>query len=99
MRASDLTKKKRRGGGRGRPAKNRKVLSRKIIAYPPLLEFTLNEILPHQIHRRLLGPQAWPLERMLAIFYAILPHPITSAVDIQTQVSVDPTSYFHQSKR
>lgn len=34
MRASDLTKKKRRGGGRGRPAKNRKVCTGEIIVYP-----------------------------------------------------------------
>ncbi|KAH8147237.1 uncharacterized protein LAJ45_08715 [Morchella importuna] len=40
-----------------------------------------------KIHRRLLGPQAWPLERMLAIFYAILPHPINSSVDLQTQIA------------
>lgn len=39
-----------------------------------------------KIQRRLLGPQPFLLERMLAIFHAIVPDPVVSSVDIQTQV-------------
>lgn len=42
-----------------------------------------------KIHRRLLGPQAFPLERLLAIFAAILPRKSSSSssVDVQTQIA------------
>ncbi|CUS09996.1 unnamed protein product [Tuber aestivum] len=40
-----------------------------------------------KIHRRLLGPQAFPLERLQAIFAAILPHRLSSSADIQTQIA------------
>lgn len=41
-----------------------------------------------KIQRRLLGPQAFVLERMLAIFHAILPFPMSSiTADLQTQIS------------
>ncbi|KAI9768538.1 MAG: hypothetical protein M1835_006848 [Candelina submexicana] len=40
-----------------------------------------------KIQRRLLGPQAFVMERMLAIFHAILPRPVTSAADILTQIA------------
>ncbi|PUU74591.1 origin recognition complex subunit 5 C-terminus-domain-containing protein [Tuber borchii] len=40
-----------------------------------------------KIHRRLLGPQAFPLERLQAIFAGILPHRISSSADIQTQIA------------
>ncbi|KAL7271426.1 hypothetical protein RUND412_005822 [Rhizina undulata] len=62
MKASDIGRKKRRGGQR-KPPKNRK------------------------IHRRLLGPQAFLLERLMAIFHAILPHKIPASVDLQTQIA------------
>lgn len=110
MKASDFSKKRRRGGGRGRPAKNRKVyfsdnlllvievsIRPFLSLFDPIFVQFYYFLYRHanikhldQIHRRLLGPQAWPLERMLAIFYAILPHPIPSSVDIQTQVSAPP---------
>ncbi|PWW72668.1 hypothetical protein C7212DRAFT_348054 [Tuber magnatum] len=40
-----------------------------------------------KIHRRLLGPQAFPLERLQAIFAAILPHRLSSSADVQTQIA------------
>ena len=41
-----------------------------------------------KIQRRMLGPQAFVLERLLAIFHAILPHIATSGnADIMTQVA------------
>ncbi len=40
-----------------------------------------------QIQRKLLGPQVFVLERMLAIFHAILPFEVSSSpADIYTQV-------------
>ncbi|KAH0537043.1 hypothetical protein FGG08_006141 [Glutinoglossum americanum] len=38
-----------------------------------------------KIQRKLLGPQAFVMERMLAIFRAILPHDIVTTADIYTQ--------------
>ena len=41
-----------------------------------------------KIQRKLLGPQVFALERMLAIFHAIVPHPISSGTgDIMTQIA------------
>lgn len=40
-----------------------------------------------KIERRLLGPQVFVLERLLAIFNAILPHPVVSTVDLMTQIA------------
>jgi len=40
-----------------------------------------------KIQRRLLGPQPFLLERMLAIFHAIVPDPVASSVDLQTQIA------------
>lgn len=40
-----------------------------------------------KIERKLLGPQAFVLERLLAIFHAILPHPVASTVDVMTQIA------------
>ncbi|KAI9836193.1 MAG: hypothetical protein M1819_001530 [Sarea resinae] len=40
-----------------------------------------------KIQRRLLGPQAFVLERMLAIFHAIVPHLFTSTADLLTQIA------------
>ncbi|KAI9823338.1 MAG: hypothetical protein M1832_002562 [Thelocarpon impressellum] len=40
-----------------------------------------------KIQRRLLGPQAFPLERLLAIFHAILPVPAPTTADIPTQIA------------
>ncbi|KAI9774908.1 MAG: hypothetical protein M1840_000124 [Geoglossum simile] len=40
-----------------------------------------------KIQRKLLGPQAFVMERMLAIFHAILPHNIISTADIYTQIA------------
>ena len=41
-----------------------------------------------KIQRRLLGPRAFVLERLLAIFHAILPHTIGSgSADIQAQIA------------
>ncbi|KAF8476950.1 origin recognition complex subunit 5 C-terminus-domain-containing protein [Kalaharituber pfeilii] len=40
-----------------------------------------------RIQRRLLGPQPFLLERMMAIFHSIVPTPVTSSVDLQTQVA------------
>ncbi len=41
-----------------------------------------------KIQRRLLGPQAFVLERLLAIFHAIVPHTVASgSADVLTQVA------------
>jgi origin recognition complex subunit 5 len=40
-----------------------------------------------QIQRKLLGPQAFPIERLLAIFPVIMPESIPSSVDIQAQIA------------
>lgn len=40
-----------------------------------------------KIQRRLLGPQPFLLERMLAVFHSIVPDPVPSSVDLQTQVA------------
>ncbi|KAI9782209.1 MAG: hypothetical protein M1839_005323 [Geoglossum umbratile] len=40
-----------------------------------------------KIQRKLLGPQAFVMERMLAIFHAILPHDIVSTADTHTQIA------------
>ncbi|KAI9800412.1 MAG: hypothetical protein M1833_003298 [Piccolia ochrophora] len=40
-----------------------------------------------KIQRHLLGPQTFVLERLLAIFHAILPHPVIPSADIQTQIA------------
>ena len=40
-----------------------------------------------KIQRKLLGPQAFVLERVLAIFHAILPHQIVPTADIMTQIA------------
>ncbi|KAI9713364.1 MAG: hypothetical protein M1812_006642 [Candelaria pacifica] len=40
-----------------------------------------------KIQRRLLGPQAFIMERMLAIFHAILSRPLTTTADILTQIA------------
>ncbi|KAI8587013.1 origin recognition complex, subunit 5 [Geranomyces variabilis] len=40
-----------------------------------------------QMRQQLLGPKAFPVERMLAIFYSILPDEIESTVDIQMQIA------------
>lgn len=40
-----------------------------------------------KIQRKLLGPQAFVLERMLAIFQAILPRQIVPTADVMTQVA------------
>ena len=40
-----------------------------------------------KIQRRLLGPQPFLLERMLAIFHAIVRDPVASSVDLQTQIA------------
>ncbi|KAI9207559.1 origin recognition complex subunit 5 C-terminus-domain-containing protein [Polychytrium aggregatum] len=39
------------------------------------------------MRQQLLGPKAFPIERMLAIFYSIIEDPIDSKIDIQTQIS------------
>lgn len=40
-----------------------------------------------KIQRKLLGPQAFVLERMLAIFHAILPHQLVPTADIMAQIA------------
>ncbi|KAL1917229.1 uncharacterized protein VTP21DRAFT_4885 [Calcarisporiella thermophila] len=40
-----------------------------------------------KLRQQLLGPKAFPVERMLAIFYSIIEDPIDNTVDIQTQIS------------
>ncbi|KAJ3150469.1 Origin recognition complex subunit 5 [Geranomyces michiganensis] len=40
-----------------------------------------------KMRQQLLGPKAFPVERMLAIFYSILPDEIDSTVDIQMQIA------------
>ena len=40
-----------------------------------------------KIPRRLLGPQPFLLERLFAIFHALVPDPVSSSVDLQTQVA------------
>ncbi|KAJ3166861.1 Origin recognition complex subunit 5 [Geranomyces variabilis] len=40
-----------------------------------------------KMRQQLLGPKAFPVERMLAIFYSILPDEIESTVDIQMQIA------------
>ncbi|TGZ85039.1 hypothetical protein EX30DRAFT_353195 [Ascodesmis nigricans] len=40
-----------------------------------------------KIARRLLGPTGFPIERLLAIFYSIVPHDIPPAVDILSQIA------------
>lgn len=40
-----------------------------------------------KIPRHLLTPAAFPLDRLLAILHAILPHDLTSTIDIYTQVA------------
>ncbi|KAJ1928243.1 hypothetical protein IWQ60_002223 [Tieghemiomyces parasiticus] len=37
--------------------------------------------------QQLLGPKAFPLERMLAIFYSILDDPIENSIEIQSQIA------------
>lgn len=37
--------------------------------------------------QQLLGPKAFAIERMLAIFYSIVAEPVDSAVDVQTQIA------------
>jgi hypothetical protein len=39
-----------------------------------------------KINRRLLGPQAFLLERLMGIFHAITPYQVPSSADIQAQV-------------
>lgn len=39
------------------------------------------------MRQQLLGPKAFPVERMLAIFYSIVEEGVESNVDIQTQVN------------
>jgi origin recognition complex subunit 5 len=42
-----------------------------------------------KIQRKLLGPQAFILERMLAIFHAIVPHPVPGGTgDVMAQVAM-----------
>ncbi|KAI9670170.1 MAG: hypothetical protein M1817_004507 [Caeruleum heppii] len=41
-----------------------------------------------KIQRKLLGPQAFVLERMMAIFHAILPDTVIPTADLQTQASI-----------
>ncbi|KAJ3184516.1 Origin recognition complex subunit 5 [Geranomyces variabilis] len=40
-----------------------------------------------KMRQQLLGPKAFPVERMLAIFYSILPDEVDSTVDIQMQIA------------
>jgi len=42
-----------------------------------------------QLNRNHLGPQAFTMERMLAIFHAILPFEISNSVDIACQVRLN----------
>lgn len=37
---------------------------------------------------QLLGPKAFPVERMLAIFYSIIDDTLEDSIDIQTQVGI-----------
>ncbi|KAI9815708.1 MAG: hypothetical protein M1827_002104 [Pycnora praestabilis] len=49
---------------------------------------TVGRVAKHRkIQRHLLGPQVFVMERMLAIFHAILPHTIIPTADIQTQIA------------
>ncbi|KAI9673332.1 MAG: hypothetical protein M1829_004098 [Trizodia sp. TS-e1964] len=83
MKSSEKRRRKKGGGtaiSTSRAAKHRKVGTD--ITYPTT--HLLNYIL--KIARKLLGPQVFVLERMLAIFHAILPNDVVTTADIHTQI-------------
>jgi origin recognition complex subunit 5 len=41
-----------------------------------------------KMRQQLLGPKAFPVERMLAIFYSIIEEPLEDTIDIQSQVGL-----------
>ena len=84
MKASERKRRKKGGGTAarraGRGAKHRKVSVR-------LNPFNAYRSKNHQIPRHLLAPSPFPLDRLLAIFHAILPHSVTPTADIYTQIA------------
>ena len=73
MKSTDRRRRRRGGGGGGGPLGGGGGPGRK------------SQV--RKIPRRLLGPQPFLLERLFAIFHALVPDPVPSSVDLQTQVA------------
>jgi hypothetical protein len=48
------------------------------------------------MRQQLVGPKAFPIERMLAIFYSIIDDDLEDSIDIQLQV-IDPFLYLRRN--
>ncbi|KAB8339009.1 hypothetical protein FH972_021948 [Carpinus fangiana] len=78
MRSTDRKKRRRGGGGAAGKSGGSNLASSSHAG---------RQAKNRKIPRRLLGPGSFPIERLLAIFHAILPHRIASTADLSTQIA------------